>query len=283
MNTQRKKIRNKEVAFAQFVLNLVIIVLIFLMLYPLAMALWCALKSPDQYSYSQFYPTLPLYFVNMKTAFVGIWRFMVNTLLVAIPAITLTIMFSTMGAYAFAKVKFPGRKFLYAFVIALTMIPGVLTLIPSFVIYRDFGLLNSLWALIISTVVGSSIGNIFLLNAFFKGIPDDLFEAARIDGASEYRCYLKVAVPLCQPIIITQMFGLINGIWNDYLWPMIVISDYEKLTISPGIVLSFTGQYSANMPVQFCGYLIASIPLILLFVFGNKYYIQGILGSAIKI
>lgn len=283
MKTQRKKIGNVKVAFAQLVLNLVIIVLVFVMLYPLVMALWNALKSTDQYTYSQFYPTMPLYFVNIKTAFTAIWRFLLNTIIVAVPSISLTVLFSTMGAYAFAKVDFPGRKFLFAFVIGLTMIPGVLTLIPSFVIYRDLGMVNSRWALIISTIVGSSIGNIFLLNAFFKGIPNDFFEAARIDGASEFRCYLSVAVPLCQPIIITQVFGLINGIWNEYLWPMIIINDYEKLPISPGIVLSFSGQYTSNMPVQFSGYLIASIPLILLFIFGNRYYIQGILGSSLKL
>lgn len=282
MNKKRIRKKNIKGRVAQAVLVLVIIGFLFLMLYPLMMALWNAFKSSAQYDYSQFYPTVPLRWQNLRTAFKAIWRFAANTVYIALIVVPLSRLFSTMAAYAFAKLEWPGRKLLFSIVMVLIMIPSILTLIPSFVLYRDMGLLNSHWALILALLSGGTIGDIFLLNAFFRGIPHDVFESARVDGANEVQCYIHLVIPLSMPIICVQIVNQLFYIWNDYLWPMITITDYKKLTLSPGLVLSFSTEYASNMPVSFAGYLLASIPLIIVFIFGNKTYIRGMMNSGIK-
>jgi ABC-type glycerol-3-phosphate transport system permease component len=254
------------------------------MLYPLAMTLWNAFKSQIGYDTTRWRPTLPLRLSNLRVAFQGTWKYVLNTMIVAVCGAAGCIFIATLSAYTFARMKFPGRGILFWMVILLMMIPGVLTLVPSYSIYRSLGLLKHPYlVLIIPVIMSGSIFGVFLLNAFFTSLPRDIFESAQIDGASDFRCYYSIALPLCMPIIGTLAIMKCIDVWNDYLWPMITIQDYEKLTISAGLLVSFTRQYSSNMPVTFSGYLIASIPMILLFIFANKYYIEGLVSSAIKL
>ena len=267
---------------AQAVLHVVILGLLFMLIYPLAMTLWNSLKSTPTYEVSKWYPTLPLRVSNLKVAFMAIWKYVVNTVIVALAGTAGCLFIASISAYTFARMEFPGKKILFSLVIGLMMVPSVLTLVPSYAIYREMGLLNNLWALILPVIIGGSIFGVFLLNSFFQGIPKDIFEAAKVDGATEFQCYYRVAVPLCIPILTTLAIMKFIDVWNDYLWPMITMSDYDKLTISSGLIVSFTGQYSTNMPVTFAGYVIASLPLIILFVTANKYYVEGLVSSAIK-
>ena len=274
--------KRKKLSIPQACLHIIIILLLFMMVYPLAMSLWNAFKSQSAYDYTKWYPTLPLRLSNMAVAFSQTWRYVLNTVIVAAAGVGGCLFIASLSAYVFARMEFPGRKILFAMVIALMMVPGILTLVPSYSIYRSLGLLDSLTVLILPIVIGGSIFGVFLLNAFFKSLPKDIFEAARIDGAGEFQCYSRIAIPLCMPIMGTLAIMKVNDVWNDYLWPMSTIHDYEKLTISAGLLVSFTKQYSSNMPVTFSGYLVASIPLIILFVTANKYYIEGLVSSAIK-
>lgn len=272
----------KKRSLSQVILNLIILILLVIMLYPLAMSLWNAFKSQVGYDYTRWYPTLPLRITNLRVAFKGTWRYTLNTVIVAMAGTMGCLVVASLAAYAFARMEFVGRKVLFALVIGLMMMPGVLTLVPSYAIYRSMGLLNNLMVLIIPVIVGGSIFGVFLLQSFFHGLPNAVFESARIDGAGDFQCYMKIALPLCRPILGTLTIMKFVDVWNDYLWPMITIHDYEKLTISAGLLVSFTKQYTSNMPVTFSGYLIASTPLILLFVFANQFYIEGLVNSAIK-
>jgi ABC-type glycerol-3-phosphate transport system permease component len=150
-------------------------------------------------------------------------------------------------------------------------------------LFKGFGLLNTRLALIIPVITGGSVFGVFLLRTFFAGIPEDIFEAARIDGAREFRIYFSICLPLCMPIMGTLTIMRINAIWNEYLWPMITQQKHERLTISAGLIVQFVREYGSNYPVQFAGYLLSSVPLILLFIFANKYYIEGLTSSAIKL
>lgn len=272
----------KIISIPQIVLNLIILILLVIMLYPLVMSFWNAFKSQVGYDYTRWYPTLPLRISNMKVAFEQTWRYTLNTVIVAVVGTLGCLMIASLAAYTFARMEFVGRKVLFALVIGLMMMPGVLTLVPSYTIYRSMGLLNNISVLIIPVVIGGSIFGVFLLQSFFHGLPNAVFESARIDGAGDFQCYLKIALPLCRPILGTLTIMKFVDVWNDYLWPMITIHDYEKLTISAGLLVSFTKQYTSNMPVTFSGYLIASTPLILLFIFANQFYIEGLVNSAIK-
>jgi multiple sugar transport system permease protein len=274
---------DKKTTLPQGILHVIMCLLLFLMIYPLAMGFWNAFKSDLGYLYTRWYPTIPLRFRNFVVAFPRVYRYIINTMIVAAFGTAGMLFVSSLAAYAFARMRFFGKNLVYMLVIALMMIPGVLTLIPSFMLYKSFGLLNTRLVLILPIITGGSVFGTFLLRAFFAGVPEDIFEAARIDGAKEFRVYRSICLPLCMPILGTLTIMQINGIWNDYMWPMITQQDHRKLTISAGLIVQFVREYSTNYPVQFAGYLLSSVPLILLFIYANKYYIEGLTSSAIKL
>ncbi len=265
----------------QFILHFVIAVLLFIMLYPLMMALWNSFKSDLAYNSSRWYPTLPLRVKNLVTAFSMVKNYIFNTVAVAIAGPFIMLAISSLAAYTFSRMDFPFKKTLFSMVIMLMMVPGVLTLVPAYILYKSLGLYDSLLALILPIATGGCIFGVFLLNSFFGGLPKDTFESAKIDGATEFQCYYKIALPLCIPILGTLAIIQIIGVWNDFLWPRIMLSE-EKYTISAGLLLTFAGEYTSNMPVMFAGYLAASSPLILLFIFANKFYIEGLVSTSIK-
>lgn len=272
-----------KLSWGQVFVNLTMIILLLFMIYPLLMSLWSAFKTIDQYNVSKFYPTLPLKISNLVTAFDKISIYTFNTIAVAIFGIIGSSIIASLAAFAFARMDFPGKGIFFTMVLSLMMIPGVLTLVPQFLMYKEMNLNNSLFAVLLPQLTLAPVGSVFLLTIFFKSLPKELFEAAKMDGAGPFKMFIKIAIPLSAPILITQAIMQMNSIWNDYLWPMTVIStNYENLTISAGLIVEFRNLYSQNMPVTYAGYLISSIPLLLVFIFGNKYYIRGLLNSGIK-
>lgn len=276
------QLKNKKI-ISNFFINSLMIFLVVLMIYPLAMAIWSALKNEDIFRSSQWYPTIPLYLTNISIAFPKIYRYMLNTVLVASAGTIGMLFISSISAFTFARMNFPGKKFLYTMVLSLMMIPGVLTLVPSYMVYKSIIGLDNYMILIMPIIIGGPIFGIFLLRAFFEGIPEDIFEAARIDGAKEFVVFAKICLPLSLPIMGTLAIMQINGVWNDYLWPMITIKSNDLFTISAGLLMNYVGAFASNYPAIFSGYLISSFPLVILFVFANKYYIEGLTSSAMKL
>lgn len=268
---------------SQIILNIIIVFLILLLLYPLLMAFWCSFKTVENFELTKWYPTFPLQINNVATAFKACYKFILNTVFVGVVGTLLSLVLSSLSAYAFARVDFPGKKILFSMMMALLMVPGVLTLVPSHMLYCNLGLYNSYWALILPTAINGSVFGVFLLVSFFKNIPKSLFEAARLDGANEFACFMKIAIPLCLPILGTFAIIKIIGVWNDYLWPQIIIQDLDKQLISSGLAFKFTGMYSSNMPITFAGYLLASLPIIILFSVTSKFYIEGLMTSGLKL
>lgn len=273
----------KKVRPSQVVLNVIIIVLLVIMIFPLAMALWCSLKTTENYELTKWYPTFPLQINNIVTAWSSCNRFILNTVFVGVVATLSSLILSSLAGYAFAKIRFPGRDIFFTAMLALMMIPGVLTLVPSHSLYCAMGFYNSYWALILPTAINGSVYGTFLLVSFFKGVPDSTIEAARLDGAGEFRCFMSVALPACLPILGTLSIMKITGVWNDYLWPQIIIQDIEKQLISSGLAFTFTDMYKSNMPITFAGYLLASMPLVVLFSVASKFYVQGLMTSGLKL
>ena len=187
-----------------------------------------------------------------------------------------------MAAFAFTKIRFPGKMILFYVVIALMMVPSVMTLIPAYLLYRSIGLYDNLWSLILPMWTSACVNAVFLLVIFTAGLPNELFEAAQLDGAGVFFAFIKIALPLAMPILGTLAIMQIVSVWNDYMWPRIILTE-ERFTISAGLLITFTSDYTANMPVMFASYLISSTPLLLLFIFANKFYIQGLTSAGIKL
>ena len=266
---------------SQYFLNAVIILLVFIMLYPLAMAVWNSFKSDVAYEKSKWYPTLPLRYKNLWAGLKATYRYILNTVFVAVVGIAGMLTVSSMAAFAFTKIRFRGKIVFFYMVMALMMIPSVLTLIPAFLLYRSLGLYDSLWALILPMWTSACVNAVFLLVIFISGIPNEMFESAQIDGANALQAYAKIALPLSVPILGTLAIMQIVSVWNDYMWPKIILEE-AHFTVSAGLLLTFSSEYTTNMPVMFAAYLISSTPLILLFVTANKFYIQGLTSAGIK-
>jgi ABC-type glycerol-3-phosphate transport system permease component len=163
------------------------------------------------------------------------------------------------------------------------MIPGVLTLVPAFLLVKNFGLINTYGALILPYIAGGQVFAIFILRSFIASLPEELFEAARLDGASTFQAFRHIAIPLSKPILVTIAIMNILGTWNDYVWPLVTTPDGKLWTISVGIVTfgnSFRGLESWGP--MFAAFVLASIPLIVLFLFTMRYFIAGLTSGALK-
>ncbi|MBT2215983.1 carbohydrate ABC transporter permease [Virgibacillus dakarensis] len=185
----------------------------------------------------------------------------------------------SLAAYAFARIKFPGRNFFFILYLSVLMVPPQAFLIPQYQIIADLGLLNTLTALVLPGLF-SAFGT-FLLRQFFMTMPDELEEAAKLDGCNHFQIYWKVMLPLAKPGLIALAIFTIIWSWNDLLWPLIVNSSPEKMPLSAGLA-SLQGQYSTNYPILMAGTFLASWPLIIIFIFFQKSFVEGIALSGRK-
>jgi ABC-type glycerol-3-phosphate transport system permease component len=161
------------------------------------------------------------------------------------------------------------------------MIPGELTLIPSFLLVKDLGLLNSYWVLILPYIAGGQVFAIFILRSFFQSMPDEMFEAARIDGANELQILIRIGIPLSQSILGVVAIMHILSTWNDLVWPLVTLSSDKLMTLTIGLYAFRTAWYSIWGPLM-AGYMLASIPLIILFAFTSRLFVEGLSSGAIK-
>jgi len=215
------------------------------------------------------------------------WKYMrdytVNTLFVALVTGIGTVLAASLCAYVLARFHFPGSRFLYLLVISMMMIPGVLTLIPSFLLVKDLGLLNSYLALILPYIAGGQIMAIFLMKGFFEDLPKDMFDAGEIDGAGHLRLYWHVVLPLSQPIVYLIFALSILGVWNNFLWPFVVNSNPKYHVIPSGIYLlsrEMGGQ--GDLQSIYSAYVLSAIPMLVLFILATRAFLRGITAGAFK-
>jgi multiple sugar transport system permease protein len=205
-----------------------------------------------------------------------------NSLLFGTVSVAAVVVLSSLAGYVFARLRFPGKEFLYVLILTLMMIPGVLTLIPAFVLVRQLGLIDTPWALILPWTAGGQVFGILLCRSFFGTLPQELFEAGRIDGATELQLYSRVALPLSWPILVTLAIMHFVSVYNDFTWPLVTITDPAKQVVGVGL-RQFVNQFGVvDIGAQMAGYTVSVIPLLILFTFGMKYYIQGVTAGALK-
>jgi len=186
---------------------------------------------------------------------------------------------NAMAGYGFAKFKFKGKTVLFYMVLATMMIPGQVTMIPVYLILSKVGLTNTMVGIVLPGLVGAF--GIFLFRQFMSNISDELLEAARLDGASEARIFLRIVLPVCRPIIAVQgILAFIAG-WNSFLWPLIMANDEKFYTLSVGLSL-LKGQYASNYALQMAGSTFMVIPIIIIFIAFQKYILDGFNVSGMK-
>jgi multiple sugar transport system permease protein len=205
--------------------------------------------------------------------------YMVNSLLYAGTVLVVQLFINSLAAYSFARVQFPGREALFLAVLATLMLPGSVTLIPTFLIAHWLGLTNTFWGVVIPSF--ASAFGIFLLRQFFLNIPRELEDAARIDGSGFFGTYWRIMLPLAKPAMITLGVFVFLSEWSNFVWPLIVLSDWRKYPVTVGISL-FRDVNTIDWPAVFAGSTIISFPIIFLFIIAQEYIIGGISLSGLK-
>lgn len=207
------------------------------------------------------------------------FTFYMNTIVVIIIRVIVSTLFAAMAAYAFARIKFPGRDILFMFVLIQMMVPGQIFIIPQYLMVQKLGMLNSLSALVFPGLV-TAFGT-FLLRQFFMSLPEEIEEAAIIEGANRWQIFWHVMLPLAKPGMISLSIFTALFAWKDLMWPLIVNADLNKMPLSAGLA-SLIGQFSTDYPVLMAGSVISIIPMIIIFVIFQKQFINGIAGTGGK-
>ena len=205
----------------------------------------------------------------------------VNSIIVATAATVGQVLSSSLAAYAFARLRFRGRNVLFIIFLATMMVPSQVTLIPTFILFRAIGWINTLLPLTVPAFFGSAFG-IFLLRQFFLTLPRELFEAAVIDGASPPHMYGRLALPLAKPALATFGVFVFMGAWNDLITPAIYINDMSKMTL-PLVLAQFNNAFGADYTAHtMAGAVLSVLPLLIAFLLAQKYFVQGITLTGLK-
>ncbi|MFC5651214.1 carbohydrate ABC transporter permease [Paenibacillus solisilvae] len=248
---------------------------------PFLMLINLSFKDLSQFNLLRWTISFPFHAENYVSAWGVIRHYIANSFIVSGVTVVAVLTVSCLAAYPMARMKFFLKEKIYFLIIALLMVPFTLTLIPLFSLVVKFHILDSWLGLWGPYIAGGQVFCIFVLRSFFSSLPEEMFEAARVDGADEFRILLSIVLPLSKAIIAT--LGVLNilGTWNDYIWPLMVISDESKMPLTLGLT-TFQQMFTTNWGPLFAGYVLASIPLILLFVFASKQFVEGLGSGAIK-
>ena len=257
--------------------------LLFLTMIPYMVMVIRSFKSLFQTGVSQIFPTLPLHYGNYIQAWTMIAQFMLNSVVIVILTLAGVLLLSTITGYVFARYKFPGRELLFWLIMALLMVPGIISLIPMFVfVASGLQLKNNYLGLLLPYWAGGQVFAIFVLRTFFASLPEEFYESARLDGAGHLRLYWNITLPLSGPILSVIAILNILGTWNDYLWPLLIMTDVEMRTVTIG--LTFLRDTAFPRPgVEMAAYVIASVPMFLLFLVTMRTFIRGITAGALKL
>ncbi|HJZ46053.1 MAG TPA: carbohydrate ABC transporter permease [Roseiflexaceae bacterium] len=253
-----------------------------LMAAPLLMMILTSFKTPSEALrippvIIPAHPTLDAYGTVLTRAPFFTW--FRNSVIVAVSVTALILFTSSLGGYIFAKFSFPGKNVLFTLLLATLMVPFPVILVPIYLIVNKLGLLNSLLALIVPSTV-SAFG-IFLMRQFVAAIPDDLIDAARLDGASEWTIYWQLIRPQLGPAMATLGIFTFMASWNDYLWPLVAINDQDKMTL-PLALSFFNTSHSTRYDLVMAASVLVILPIIVVFLFFQRHFINAMVLSGVK-
>jgi multiple sugar transport system permease protein len=251
-------------------------------LFPLVWMVSVSLMSPGEASTfpPPLVPDRPT-LANYRELFghVGMGRYLVNSVMLTTAVTLVSLLFNVAAGYAFAKLRFAGRDRMFRLLLAALVIPSQVAMVPLFLLLKQLGLVNSYGGVIVPGM--ASIFGIFVVRQYALSIPDDLLEAARIDGANELRIFRSVIVPVLRPIIVTLAVFTSLGAWNDFMWPLIVLGDNELYTL-PVALASLSREHVQDNEMMMAGSVLTILPVLLVFLVLQRYYIQGLMLGSLK-
>jgi multiple sugar transport system permease protein len=253
-----------------------------LVLFPLAWMVAVSLMTPGTSSaypppLVPAHPTLANYRMLFEHA--GMGRRFINSVALSTSATVLALLFNVSAGYAFAKLKFAGRERIARFLLGALVIPVQVAMLPLFLMLKMLGLVNTFAGVLVPSLAG--IFSIFLVRQYAASLPDELLEAARIDGASELRIFSSIVVPLLRPILVTLAVFTFLGTWNDFLWPLIVLNDGRLYTL-PVALASLSREHVQDSELMMAGSVVTIVPVLLVFLVLQRHYMQGLLSGAVK-
>lgn len=265
---------------------LLLIVLAFIMLFPILWLVSSAFKTPaQQYEWPPRFLPAPIYFGNFASLFkvMPMPTYLYNTSIIAIFSVIGMCTSSSLAAFAIARMRFRGREVLFAILMMTLMIPYAITMIPTFFIFTKLKWIDTFLPLIVPNFFGSAF-MIFLLRQAYRGIPQDLIDAAHLDGATYFQIYWQIFIPLTIPIMVTVALLTFLWSWNDLLGPLIYLNNPELYTVQRGLSL-LTGRSGTGIDrrgIIMAGSLLGMLPMLVIYLFGQRYFIQGLTRSGIK-
>jgi multiple sugar transport system permease protein len=203
-----------------------------------------------------------------------------NSAVVAILTTVGNLLFCSAAGYALAKLSFPGKRLLFVVVLGTIMVPSIVTIVPLFVLTSNLGLVNTLAGLILP-FLAQAFG-VFLMRQFITSIPNDLLEAARIDGASELRIYARIVLPLCRPALATLGILTFLASWNNFLWPLVSATTEDTYTLPVALALYSIGQNRTDYDILLAGSVVVVLPVLLVFVLLQRHFVRGIATTGLK-
>jgi len=207
-----------------------------------------------------------------------------NTLIVALPTTLVNLFFSAMAGYALSKIDFPGRRTIFWLIIAVMAIPAFVTLIPMYQMMFRFGWFDTFFALMVPRIAG--IGGVFLFKQFMSTLPEELTQACRVDGASEWTIFFRIILPMARPVLAVMFLLDFVAAWNDYFWPYLVTNSREMMTLQVGLISLMGVDQGVTRQVDYgvimAGALVCSLPIVVLFIALQRFFIQGLTMGAVK-
>lgn len=249
---------------------------------PVIMLVELSFKDHQQMATAMWLPTLPLHTQNYIRGYLAVAPYLINSATFVVVAASISIVCSALCAYALARYPFPGRELIYMGVLALLMIPTVLTLIPEFALVVKLKLNDTYLGVWLPIAAGGQAFQVIVLRSFFASVPEELFDSARIDGAGEVRILRSIVLPIAKPILSTLIVLDAMSIWNEYVWPIMVLSDPKRYPVMLFILQMAYQMRSRDLGGQYAAYTIVSLPLFILFAFTSRAFIRGLTSGAVK-
>ncbi len=273
---------NKRPLWAAIPTQLLLIILALLVLIPLVWLAFSTFKPEKEIiSWPPTFFTHTFTLANFETVNkrIDIIQYILNSVIYAFGTTAMAVVVNSLAGYAYARMKFKGKNVLFLLTLATMMVPFQVIMVPSFLVVFKLGMYNTYWGLMIPRVAVAA--SIFMMRAAFSVIPSELEDAARIDGLNEIGIFARIMVPQVQATLVCMVVLSINGSWNDLLWPMLVATDTNMRTLANGLAL-FVGQHTIQYGAAFAGALISILPMFLLYLLGQRYFVEGMVGSGLK-